>query len=62
MKFEEAWQALRQGKKIARKSWKIHNFISLENEIAYEYVYEFKEKIGMIHIQNLLAEDWEIIE
>lgn len=61
MKFEEVIPALREGKKIRRKSWgaKNHNYIVVdkEDDLIVDMVYgKFPFTLG-----DLIADDWEIV-
>ena len=65
MRFEQALQAMREGKKVKRPIYDVVYVIS-NNEIRYRHtfgkceVYEF----GFNAIENtdILAEDWEIVD
>lgn len=50
MKFEEVLPALRTGKKIRRKERPITTTLGLDNKLIF------------ISVENLLADDWEIIK
>lgn len=59
MKFEEVLPAFKNGKKIRRKAWYKKYFIYREGLFVY------KEDGGYYHFMNcdqLLCDDWEIIE
>jgi hypothetical protein len=49
MKFEEVLPALREGKKVRRKSWDTNTFITNPN-------------LGNIATTSLMADDWEVCE
>lgn len=69
MRFEQALQAMREGKKVKRPIQSnpraiVHNMIvevfkwnPRENEVKDWY-----EPLDGLHIENIMAEDWEIIE
>jgi len=63
MKFEEAFEAMRNGKTVRRKPWK-YDYIEIDKTtnrfmittfITSKYPYELSPSA-------LLADDWEIIE
>lgn len=65
MKLEEVLPALRNGKKIRRKSWERHwhNLYSGVFERSSRYFY-FEDTLTSSHcfnVEDALAEDWEII-
>jgi hypothetical protein len=72
MKFEDVLSALRAGKKVWRLSWNKSNYIQLldksflsfnlsKHENKY-HVISYQEWLDEIYDEDLLSEDWEIIE
>ena len=57
MKFEEILPALREGKKIRRKSWgRVHSFIIIKDDSLVD---DYHCNVG-IYAYDLKADDWEI--
>ena len=58
MKFEEVIPALREGKKIRRKSWgRVHSFIIIKDDSLVD---DYHCNVG-IYAYDLKADDWEIV-
>lgn len=59
MKFEEVLPALREGKKVRRKSWgRVHSFIIIKDDSLVD---DYHCNVG-IYAYDLKADDWEIVE
>ena len=58
MKFEEALQAMREGKKVKRKCWKTGSFYTLANGVGI--FDKYGTRAFMIEENDILAEDWEM--
>lgn len=59
MKFEEVLPALREGKKIRRKSWgRVHSFIIIKDDSLVD---DYHCNVG-IYAYDLKADDWEIVK
>lgn len=59
MKFEEVLPALREGKKIRRKSWgRVHSFIIIKDDSLVD---DYRCNV-VIYAYDLKADDWEIVE
>ena len=58
MKFEEVLPALREGKKVRRKSWgRVHSFIIIKDDSLVD---DYHCNVG-IYAYDLKADDWEIV-
>lgn len=66
MKFEDALKALREGKKIRRDAWTFFTSILYVKELNTIAMSESMRNrgytISSISIEDLLAEDWEIVD
>lgn len=64
MKFEQALQAMREGKKVRRASWDSWEAMWIKDNKFYCYdnmgkdVWEYEDW----YLDNMLAEDWEIVD
>ena len=59
MKFEEVLPALREGKKVRRKSWgRVHSFIIIKDDSLVD---DYHCNVG-IYAYDLKADDWEIVK
>lgn len=64
MKFEKALKAMREGKKVRRKSWDGWEAMWIEDNKFYAYydesgnVWEYDDW----YLSNMLAEDWEVVD
>ena len=59
MKFEEVIPALREGKKIRRKSWgRVHSFIIIKDDSLVD---DYRCNV-VIYAYDLKADDWEIVK
>jgi hypothetical protein len=57
MKFEQALQAMREGKKVKLSSWSAREFIKLSVKLVDE------DENGISYDDEvILAEDWEVVE
>ena len=64
MKFEEILPALREGKKIRRKSWQEGEYLKIDGEYLERKDRALLERRLFIDfsLTELLANDWEIYE
>lgn len=67
MRFEQALQAMREGKKVREKSWNTWECLFIKNNILCSAdMYDGKIFYGRADLpmdaDYLLAEDWEIVE
>lgn len=60
MRFEEALAAMREGKKVRRKSWRESGFMYIKNGIISDDS-GFND-LDAVGVENVLADDWEIYE
>ena len=59
MRFEEVLPALREGKKIRRKSWgRVHSFIIIKDDSLVD---DYRCNV-VIYAYDLKADDWEIVK
>lgn len=59
MKFEEVLPALREGKKVRRKSWgRVHSFIIIKDGSLVD---DYHCNVG-IYAYDLKADDWEVVK
>ena len=59
MKFEEVLPALREGKKVRRKSWgRVHSFIIIKDDSLVD---DYHCNVG-IYAYDLKADDWEVVK
>lgn len=65
MKFEEAWKALQNGKKIKRPCFKGYWFMNPETGVFTIHLENGKDitygKLGLT-VMNIMENDWEIVE
>ena len=69
MRFEQALQAMREGKKVRRPT-QCQPTALIQNRIVAIYQWEIRKKdirawyepLEDINCENILAEDWEIVE
>lgn len=59
MKFEEALQAMRAGKKVKRKDTAFAIKINSQNEIVWDREGEIPPHIS---VESIMSEDWLIVE
>ena len=56
MKFEEALKAMREGKKVRRKTWGKYCYIWIYGDIV-------NQNFNSVNLSSaILSEDWEVIE
>lgn len=59
MRFEEALQAMREGKKVRRECWETRSFYTLANGVG---IFDrFGKRVIMIEDDDILAKDWEVV-
>lgn len=58
MKFEEAMKAMREGKNIRRPKWRVN----AHYKIISLMVDENNSNADILMLDDLIAEDWEIVE
>lgn len=66
MRFEQALQAMREGKSVKRKAYNDEYLYIIENLkkepiMFVKKKYEKRNCVATINIINILAEDWEIV-
>jgi len=63
MKFEEALKLLKEGKRLTRKEWSKIHLVIINNELMEYYGRgSMMGKSLELYSDDILAEDWEIIE
>lgn len=64
MRFEEVLPALREGKKIRRKTFILGTYICLEDNVLKVFISYLNRRSGGITLmtRDLLADDWEIVK
>ena len=65
MRFEQALQAMREGKKVKRKCSR--NYYKIIDNVIHITIVdadgeEFLDRATLIDVRNLLCEDWEIVD
>lgn len=67
MRFEQALQAMREGKKVREKSWNTWECLFIKKKMLYSAdmddgkIFYYVADLSM-DADYLLAEDWEIVE
>lgn len=65
MKFEEALKCMREGKKVKRKQYNCCFFIEYSQIfVTYQYYLDNKHTELKEHfwLEEIMAEDWEVVE
>lgn len=66
MRFEQALQAMREGKKVTRRIGSLLEYEIVDNKIVSRLVNSYGEKIcraiAVIACSDIMSENWEIVE
>lgn len=62
MKLEEALPALKENKKIRRTSWGYTTMVQLKNNLFYYPNSDYSIRSIRLEVEDILAEDWEILD